>query len=319
MRYRILASLVLFLLAGATLPPPGFCQYREYKISGQVVDTRKQPLEGAEILLRDVATSRSYSLKTKKDGSFSFAGLPHGVYKVLIKKAGFANKEDEWRFEIPQDTMQRVTIPTVVLVSEEVVVESQRLKEAAAGVKESAEMIKQGAYDAALQRLKSVLEKNPEDPNALYLMGVAYVKKGMWAEASAPLQKVAELQPGFAGAYYQLGICYMQQKEPEKALDFFRKALELDPGNADSNFYAGLILFELDRVDEAVVFFEKTLSLKPDDPAALEMAGRCFIHQAEFQKALAYLEKARVAYAGDAERVKFLDGLIEKLKEQIKK
>jgi tetratricopeptide (TPR) repeat protein len=74
----------------------------------------------------------------------------------------------------------------------------------------------------------------------------------------------------------------------------------------------------MNRVDEALPRFEKALSIKPDDPAYLEMAGRCYIHQANFEKAIEYLEKAKAGYT-DEEKIKFLDGLIVKLKEQIKK
>jgi tetratricopeptide (TPR) repeat protein len=320
MRYRAHRLRATFLLlAGLSLVLPGLGQYREYLISGKVVDTQKKALEGVEITLRDTATSRSYNLKTKKDGSFKFAGLPHGVYMVVFKKDGFAAKADEWKFETPQDTMQKVEIPDVVLAAQEVIQEAQRMKEAAAGVKESAEMIRQGDYDGALVKLKAILEKDPNDPNAVYLTGMAYLKKRMWAEAMGPFLRVTELSPKFAAAYYQLGVCHQQQKEDEKALLDYQKAMELDPANPDSPYNSGLILFGLNRVEESLALFEKTLNLKPDDPAALEMAGRCYIHQANFQKAIDYLEKAKAGYASDAERVKFLDDLLSKLKEQIKK
>ncbi|MGA2362262.1 MAG: tetratricopeptide repeat protein [Candidatus Aminicenantales bacterium] len=320
MRHRAFAFLVAgSVLAGLLVARPALGQYREYYILGKVVDPQKQPLEGVEITLRDQETSRSYSLKTKKDGTFKFAGLPHGVYKVAFKKDGFAVKEDEWKFTEPQLNIEKVEIPPVVLASEELVRETNRLKETEAAVKAAAEKIRQGDFDGAISGLKPVLEKNPKDSNALYLIGLAYLKKNMFPEASAAFVQVTELAPKFAPAYYQLGVCYQQQKELEKALESYRKAMELDPANPDSPFYSGIILFGMSRIDEALALIEKTLSLKPDDPAALEMAGRCYAHQANFPKAVEYLEKAKAGFATDQEHVKFLDGLITKLKEQIKK
>jgi len=320
MRYRKpRLSGTLALLACLALALPGFGQYREYYIYGKVIDTQKKPLEGVEIDLRDLATSRSYSMKTITDGGFKFVGLPHGVYKVVFRKDGYAMKEDEWKFESPQLTMEKVEIPPVTMVSQEVVVEGQRLKAAEAGVKTALEKIRQGDYDGAISGLKPVLDKNPKDSNALYLIGLAYLKKNILPEASAAFLQVTELAPKFAPAYYQLGVCHQQQKEPEKALEFYRKAMELDPANPDSPFYSGIILFGMSRIDEALALFEKTLSLKPDDPAALEMAGRCYAHQANFPKAVEYLEKAKAGFATDQEHVNFLDGLITNLKEQIKK
>jgi tetratricopeptide (TPR) repeat protein len=306
-------------LAGLTLILPVHGQYREYYITGKVVDPQKKALEGVEITLRDTATSRSYVLKTKKDGTFKFVGLPHGVYKVSFRKAGYAVKEDEWKFETPQLNIEKVDIPPVVLASEELIQETKRLKEAEAAIKGAAEKIRQADFDAALADLKGVLEKTPNDANALYLSGMAHLKKGLAADAAAEFLKVTELSPKFAPAHYQLGVCHQQLKEPEKALEDYQKAMELDPGNPDSPYNIGFILFGLNRVDEALPNFEKSLAIRPDDPAALEMAGRCYIHQANFPKAIDCLEKAKVGYAKEPERVKFLDELISRLKEQIKK
>jgi tetratricopeptide (TPR) repeat protein len=94
--------------------------------------------------------------------------------------------------------------------------------------------------------------------------------------------------------------------------------LELDPSNPDAAYNAGLILFSQNRIGEALPFFEKAVNLKPDDPAYLEMAGRCEIHQGNLEKAVEYLEKAKAGYT-DQEKINFLDDLISKLKEQIKK
>jgi tetratricopeptide (TPR) repeat protein len=306
------------LLAGLILAFPGFGQYREYYLYGKVLDTQKNPLEGVEITLRDVATSRSYTIKTKKDGDFKFAGLPHGVYKVTFKKEGYAVKEDEWRFETPQDTMLKTEIPPVILVSQALIKEAELMKEMQGAVKEAVEKIRQGDLDGAIAILKGVLDKNPEDPNALYFIGMSYARKQMYPEAIDALTQVTQMAPKFPPAYFELAVCYQQQNDLDKALEYYQKTLDLDPNNPDAAYNSGLILFGMNRVDEALPRFEKALSIKPDDPAYLEMAGRCYIHQANFEKAIEYLEKAKAGYT-DEEKIKFLDGLIVKLKEQIKK
>ena len=313
---RLGAFLIVF---GALVVFPGFGQYREYYVFGKVVDVLKAPLEGVEVTITDTDTNLTFTQKTKKDGMFKFPGLPHGKYAVVLKKEGFAVKKDEWKFEKPQDKMQRTEIPPIVLATQEFVQENERMKEAAAGVKDAAEKVKSGDYDTAISKLEAILAKTPKDANALFLLGVAHLKKKDWNAAITPLLQVVELTPNFAAAHYYLGICFQQTKELPKALEHYQKASELDPSNPDTPYNSGLILFELNRMDEAQVCFEKTLSLKPDDPAALEMAGRCYINQANFAKAIEYLEKAKAGYAADQEKAKFLDDLIAKLKDQIKK
>ena len=312
-RWGLAALLAMTFLAG-----PALGQYREYYIVGKVIDTQKTPLEGVEITLRDAISSRSYSMKTKKNGEFKFVGLPRGDYRVVFRKDGYAVKEDQWKFLTPQATMEKVEIPPVIMASEQVVQEVERLKEAEAGVKTGSEKIRQGDYDGALASLKTVLDKNPEEANALYLSGIAYLRKGMLPEATAAFLKVTEISPKFAAAHYQLGVCYERQKEPEKALAAYQKSIELEPSNADVIYNAGLVLFQLGRIDEALPRFEQALVLRPDDPAYLEMAGRCYINKSDFPKAVEYLEKAK-AGTTDPDRIKFLEDLIATLKAQIKK
>jgi tetratricopeptide (TPR) repeat protein len=307
------------IIFGTLLVFPGFGQYREYYAFGKIVDIQKAPLEGVEVTITEIHTDLSFTQKTKKDGLFKFAGLPHGTYAVVYKKEGYAVKKDEWKFDRPQDRMQKYEVPPVVLATQEFVQESERMKEAAAGVKDAAEKVRLGNYDTAISELKAILDKSPKDSNANYLIGMAYLKKKMWPEAIPSFLQVVDLSPKFAAAYYQLGVCYQQQKEPEKALEYYQKAMDLDPANPDNPFNSGLVLFGLNRIDEALACFEKALGLKPDDPASLEMAGRCYINRADFPKAIEYLEKAKAGYAADQEKVKFLDDLIAKLKEQIKK
>ena len=293
-------------------------QYREYYFYGKVIDTQKVPLADVEITLRDVETSRSYNVKTNKKGEFKLAGLPHGVYQVTFKKEGYAPKEDEWRFTTPQDTMQKVEIPPVTLISEVKLQEAIKMQEMQGAVKEAFEKIRENDYDGAIAILKDVLAEEPEDPNALYLIGLSYSKKKMYREAVEILTRVVLLVPKFPPAEFELAVSYQSLGEKDKALEHYRKTLDLDPDNPDAAYNAGLILFGENQVDEALAHFEKALSLRPGDPAYLEMAGRCYVNKGDFSKAIEYLEQAKSELTNQ-ERVEFLEGLIAKLKEQIKK
>lgn len=315
-RLPVFAALGLALILALSLPAPA--QYREYLISGKIVDTKANPVPDVEIRLRDAATSRSYSFKTKKDGTFRFVGLPHGVYKAVFSKPGFAEKTDEWKFTEAQDQMVKVEIPPVTMVAAEVLAQAKMVNEAAAEVKEATEKVRAGEFDAALALLAPVLEKNPNDVNAWYVRGLALQRKGEFTEAAAALLKVTELAPQFPAGYYQLGVCYQRQDEREKALEQYHKALALDPANADLLYNMGLILFGLGRINDALGRFEQALGLKPDDSSYLEMAGRCYVNNGDFAKAVAYLEKAK-AGTTDPDRAKFLDDLMTDLKARIKK
>jgi tetratricopeptide (TPR) repeat protein len=297
------------VLAALTLASPGLAQYREYYARGRVLDAQKKPLPDVEISLLDPATSRRFHMKTDPKGEFKFAGLPHAHYEVTFAREGYVTLKDKWEFEAPQERMQRVEVPDVVLASQAQVQEVQRFEGAKAGVEEAAEKLRKGDLDGAISALEKVLETSPQDPNALFYLGLGYVGKKMYAEAVAPLTRVTELRPAFPGAYFELGVCYRALGDPKKALESYDKNLQLEPDNAHGLYNSGLILFEANRVDEALVRFERGLASKPDDGELLEMTGRCYIHDAKFQAAVERLEKAR-ALTTDPANLAFLDELI---------
>jgi tetratricopeptide (TPR) repeat protein len=302
---------VVTLLASLVLASSGLAQYREYYVRGRVLDAQKNPLPGVEIVLLEASTSLRFHMKTDQKGEFKFAGLPHADYEVTYSCEGFVTGHDKWQFNAPQDRMKRVDVPDVVLASQAQVETVRRIEGAKAGVDEAAEKLRKGDLDGAISALEKILETTPQDPNALFYLGLGYVGKRMYAEAVAPLTRVTELRPTFPGAYFELGVCYRELGDRPKALEFCDKSLQLDPDNVDANYNSGLILFETNRVDEALVRFERGLVSRPDDASLLEMAGRCYIHDAKFQQAVESLEKARAATT-DPGKQALLDELIRK-------
>jgi tetratricopeptide (TPR) repeat protein len=305
--------MVLTGVLGVALAAPALAQHREYYVRGRVLDTQKAPLAGVAIRLHDPSTSRRYEVKTDKQGVFKLAGLPHGVYAVTIAKDGYASRQDEWKLEMPQESMLRVEVPDVLLVSQGQVQEGRRQDEAASGVKAAGDKLRAGDPDAALALLKPVLEKDPQDANALFLMGVSYARKNMCREAVDALTRVSELTPSFAPAHFELGICQRRLGDPLKALASYEKALALDPRDAASAYNAGLILFEANRIDEALARFVGGLASRPDDGDLLEMAGRCYLNQGKYKEAVDHLAKARAATT-DPEKGRFLDEMIGRAK-----
>jgi tetratricopeptide (TPR) repeat protein len=301
------------VLGTLVLASSGLAQYREYYVRGRVVDAQKTPLADVEIDLLDASTSRRFHMTTDKKGEFKFAGLPHADYEVTFAREGYVTGKDKWEFNAPQERMQRVEVPDVVLASQAQVQEVQRFEGAKAGIQEAAEKLRKGDLDGGISAAEKVLEKSPQDPNALFYLGLGYAGKKRFAEAVGPLTRVTELSPAFPGAYFELGVCYRALGDLKKALESYDKNLELDPDNAHSLYNSGLILFETNRVDEALVRFERGLVSQPDDAGLLEMTGRCYIHDAKFQAAVERLEKARTATT-DPAKVAFLDELIRDAK-----
>lgn len=313
MTYRNLFTIIMVLSLLVVFVLPCSAQYREYYLYGKVVDGNGQPLAKVKISMRHITLSRGYSTRTNKEGKFKIAGLPHGIFKVTMEKEGYQTRTDEWKFETPQARMKKVEVKTIVLVSEVKVKEMETAKEMGDHLKGATDKIREKDFDGALVLLERLHKKNPEDANALYLMGVCYLNKKNVPGAMERFTKVTELTPNFPGAYYQLGNCYMQKGEKDRALENYQKGLELKPGHFIALFNGGLILYEKGKTGEALDYFRKALEIKPDSPEMLEFAGLCYLQKENYGKAREYLEKAKAAYK-DPEKIKSLDELINGLR-----
>lgn len=317
MSYRKLILWIGAIFICIMVVKPCLGQHRDYYIYGKIVDSKSQPIPKVDISLRDMNTSRSYAFKTNKKGEFKFVGLPSGVYQVIMKKDGYRTKTDEWRFEIKPERMQKVNLKTIMMISEERLREIELTDQIKKDFEKATTKIREEDFSGALSILERILQKKPDDENALYFAGICNFKMNKLPEAIDAFNKVNSLNPSFPGAYLHLGICYQKQGELEQSLGFYQKALQLEPKNVISLFNSGLILYKLERYPEALTYFEKAVELKPDDPEILEFIGLCYIQNENYEKATEYLEKAKKNSTNE-DKIKSLDKLIKSLKEQKK-
>lgn len=291
-----------------------FAQYREYHVTGKVVDKDQKPVSGVEIKIRDQESSHSFTTHTDKDGAFEFIGLPHGVYTANLKKEGYITKTDEWKFEQSQDRMQKVSVPAVILVTEGQLSEMTVTKELQAGVEQATEKVRNGDFDGAQVLLKPLLDKRPDDPNLLYLNGVCLRNKQSFDAAAEAFQKVIAANPSFAPAHLQLGMCYQQKKMLDQAVESYKKALELDPTSVAAAYNAGMALYTENKPADALSFLEKASALKADDADILEAIAYCHLQLGNTAKSLEYLQRA-ITLVQDPEKRKAIEEEIQKLKE----
>jgi tetratricopeptide (TPR) repeat protein len=299
-----------------SLALPLAAQYREYYLTGQIQDTRKQPLAGVEIALFETDNSVTFSAETDKEGKFKFAGLPHGTYQVTISKPGYESRTVEWKFDAPQEKMLRVEIPIIMLASSQEVLQMEQNKQIKKDLEEATEKIRNLDYDGALVILGRARQADGKNVNVLYLTGLSYAKKRMYPEAKEALAQVTALTPDFAPAHFQLGVCFQQTGEAENALAQYREVMRLDPANLDNYFNATLILVQLNKPAEALENCLKILATRPDDPDVNEMAGQSQLQLGEYAKALAFFEKA-LAFSKDDAKKKLLNELIADLRKSI--
>ncbi|MBV6623604.1 MAG: tetratricopeptide repeat protein [Rivularia sp. (in: Bacteria)] len=111
---------------------------------------------------------------------------------------------------------------------------------------------------------RRVLEVEPEQPDALYGLGLLKLQQGESANAKNFLEAVVRVQPNAFRNWFVLGNYYQSQSEFSLAVDAYEKAFVAGGNTAPLHNNFGYALQKLDRWEKAIAFYQKALQLQPD-------------------------------------------------------
>jgi predicted TPR repeat methyltransferase len=112
-----------------------------------------------------------------------------------------------------------------------------------------------------------------ESPEALFRRASALHKSGLLDVAEPLYRELLALQPENGDALHLLGVLHYQRREPAAAAPLIESALKYIPDNIHAWAGLGLALLRLDRHTDALDAFDKALAIKPDYAEAFARRG----------------------------------------------
>lgn len=143
-----------------------------------------------------------------------------------------------------------------------------------------------GHLDAAITSYRAALAENPQDPDALHMMGVIAQQRGNSALALSLIEAALAVDPLLAGAWSNRAMVLRALNRTDEALQSTLQALALDESLADAWDMAGALLRQKKRYEESRHYHEQALRLQPDNTT----------FQANFAALLLTLEDVAAAY-----------------------
>jgi tetratricopeptide (TPR) repeat protein len=137
-----------------------------------------------------------------------------------------------------------------------------------------------------------ILEKQPDHPDAVRLLGVVALQVARYADAVSLLQQAVTIRPDYAEACTDLGLALQGVGRLEDAHAAHAKALALKPDFAEAHNNLGLILHAQGELSDAVAAYEKALRLRPLFPLALNNLGSVLQAQGKMDEAIATHQQA---------------------------
>ena len=147
------------------------------------------------------------------------------------------------------------------------------------------EAMMRGEFHKALELADELVEKYPDDPNAINQRGRVRAMAGNYLGALEDANRVLELQPKYFGWWMSRGYLYLNFGYFELAASDFEKAVELNPKDVASLSRLGECRRWQGRDSEALELYLKADKLAPNSPDIQAFIGAALSHMGEFKKA----------------------------------
>lgn len=147
-----------------------------------------------------------------------------------------------------------------------------------------------GQLAAAEQLYRQVLHQQPDQPNALYLMGLVAQQRGQVVTAIAWYDRALVAQPQFAEAHINLGAALQQQGNVTAAIEHYHAALRLQPDNPHALINLGTTLQQQGKLAAAIGRYQKALQLHPHLPEAHSNLANTYKEQGDLDQAIAHYQ-----------------------------
>ncbi|MGD1277266.1 MAG: tetratricopeptide repeat protein [Tepidisphaeraceae bacterium] len=149
-----------------------------------------------------------------------------------------------------------------------------------------------GQVAEAARIYRKVLAQEPQNAEALRLLGVAARQQGQLDEALRLIQQCIAIDPAKAEAHFNLGDVLRSQGKLAEAAKAYAKAIELNPDLAASHLHLGQVLHEQRKHEQAERVFRRAIELQPDRPEAHNLLGNVLWDQAKLDEAIAAFAQA---------------------------
>jgi tetratricopeptide (TPR) repeat protein len=150
-----------------------------------------------------------------------------------------------------------------------------------------------GELDAAIEHIRHVKGKHPENQDLYMLLAMFYEEKEAYENAAKTLKDGLELNPEHIQMIFRLGIVYDQMGERKKSIKQLKKVLSLEPAHVNALNYLGYTYADMNiRLDEAEKLIRTALEHKPDDGYITDSLGWVYFRRGDYPQAAAYLERA---------------------------
>lgn len=149
-----------------------------------------------------------------------------------------------------------------------------------------------GRLGDAARAYRTILQGQPDNADALHLLGVVSQQKGEHAQAVKLIKRAIKRNPGSSNYHYNLGLALMDLDKLADAESAFRTALSLTPEYVEAHFCLGTVLQHRKLYEQAIASHQQALKFQPRFVQSHLNMGLAHKELRQFTNAIACFKKA---------------------------
>lgn len=118
----------------------------------------------------------------------------------------------------------------------------------------------QGQYQDALQAFQEAVRMNPDNVNALYYVGMAYLAMDQPAAAQEALEQAQKLNPNDVDVAFQLAVVHFTRQQYDKSEALFQGVYARQPQRQNLGYFLGFLEYRKQRYREALTYFRANIA-----------------------------------------------------------
>src|SRR6266568_1115782 len=160
---------------------------------------------------------------------------------------------------------------------------------------------KKSDFSQAAPFLLTALDQNPDDMEAVQLLGLSYFFTGKYAAAIPLLERSQSwFRSANVDAQYVLGLCKISVHDYNGARLAFAKMFAIPPDSAASYLLTARMLLRQDFDPVAEEYAKKAVELDPKLPLAHSLLGEIYLYKSRLPEATEQFQKELELNPGDA-------------------